>query len=260
MSTATRITTEVRGHIFLIGLNRPEKLNAADEQMLQELSLAYGELDSNPDLWVGVVHAHGDHFTAGLDLHDLGPKMAAGKMTLVPKGGLDPWGMTTKQVSKPVVMAIQGTCFTLGVELALASEIVIAAENSKFAQLEVSRGILPFGGATLRFPKAAGWSGSMRYLLTGDSFDAEQAREMRVVTEVVPVGSQLDRALELAQKIADQAPLAVQQTLDSARAIYSDEREKLMLASRLGVLMKTNDVQRGMQAFATKTKAEFEGN
>jgi enoyl-CoA hydratase/carnithine racemase len=260
MSTATRITTEVRGHIFLIGLNRPEKLNAADEQMLQELSLAYGELDTNPDLWVGVVHAHGDHFTAGLDLHDLGPKMAAGKMTLVPNGGLDPSGMTTKQVSKPVVMAIQGTCFTLGVELALASEIVIAAENSKFAQLEVSRGILPFGGATLRFPKAAGWSQAMRYLLTGDSFDAEQAREMRVVTEVVPVGSQLDRALELAQKIADQAPLAVQQTLDSARAIYSDEREKLMLASRLGVLMKTNDVQRGMQAFATKTKAEFEGN
>ncbi len=260
MSTATRITTEVRGHIFLIGLNRPEKLNAADEQMLQELSLAYGELDSNPDLWVGVVHAHGDHFTAGLDLHDLGPKMAAGKMTLVPKGGLDPWGMTTKQVSKPVVMAIQGTCFTLGIELALASEIVIAAENSKFAQLEVSRGILPFGGATLRFPNAAGWSQAMRYLLTGDSFDAEQAREMRVVTEVVPVGLQLDRALELAQKIADQAPLAVQQTLDSARAIYSDDREKLMLASRLGVLMKTNDVQRGMQAFATKTKAKFEGN
>ena len=260
MSTATRITTEVRGHIFLIGLNRPEKLNAADEQMLQELSLAYGELDSNPDLWVGVVHAHGDHFTAGLDLHDLGTKMAPGKMTLVPKGGIDPWGMTTKQVSKPVVMAIQGTCFTLGIELALASEIVIAAENSKFAQLEVSRGILPFGGATLRFPNAAGWSQAMRYLLTGDSFDAEQAREMRVVTEVVPVGLQLDRALELAQKIADQAPLAVQQTLDSARAIYSDDREKLMLASRLGVLMKTNDVQRGMQAFATKTKAKFEGN
>ena len=260
MSTATRITTEVRGHIFLIGLNRPEKLNAADEQMLQELSLAYGELDSNPDLWVGVVHAHGDHFTAGLDLHDLGTKMATGKMTLVPKGGIDPWGMTTKQVSKPVVMAIQGTCFTLGIELALASEIVIAAENSKFAQLEVSRGILPFGGATLRFPNAAGWSQAMRYLLTGDSFDAEQAREMRVVTEVVPVGLQLDRALELAQKIADQAPLAVQQTLDSARAIYSDDREKLMLASRLGVLMKTNDVQRGMQAFATKTKAKFEGN
>jgi enoyl-CoA hydratase/carnithine racemase len=260
MSTATRITTEVRGHIFLIGLNRPEKLNAADEQMLHELSLAYGELDTNPDLWVGVVHAHGDHFTAGLDLHDLGPKMAAGKMTLVPNGGLDPWGMTTKQVSKPVVMAIQGTCFTLGVELALASEVVIAAENSRFAQLEVSRGILPFGGATLRFPKAAGWSQAMRYLLTGDSFDAGQAREMRVVTEVVPVGSQLDRALELAQKIADQAPLAVQQTLDSARAIYSDEREKLMLASRLSALMKTKDVQRGMQAFATKTKAEFEGN
>lgn len=260
MSMATRVTTETRGHVFLIGLNRPEKMNAADEQMLHELSLAYAELDKNPDLWVGLVFAHGDHFTAGLDLHDLGPKMATGKMTMVPKGGLDPWGMTTRQVSKPVVMAIQGTCYTLGIELALASEIVVASENSKFAQLEVSRGILPFGGATLRFPKAAGWSGAMRYLLTGDTFDAETALKMRIVTELVPSGTQFDRALELANRIADQAPLAVQQTLDSARAIYSEEREKLALASRLSKLMVTNDVQRGMQAFATKTKAEFEGN
>jgi enoyl-CoA hydratase len=260
MSEATRVTTEVRGHLYLIGLNRPDKLNAADEQMLHELSMAYAELDKNPDLRVGVVHAHGDHFTAGLDLHDLGPKMAAGKMTLVPKGGLDPWGMTTRQVSKPVVMAIQGTCFTLGVELALASEVVIAADNCRFAQLEVSRGILPFGGATLRLPKAAGWSKAMRYLLTGDSFDAQEALELRVVSEVAPVGKQLERALEIAQRIANQAPLAVQQTLDSARAIYSEEREKLNLASRLGKLMVTNDVQRGMQAFATKSKATFEGN
>lgn len=260
MSEATRITTEVRGHLFLIGLNRADKLNAADEQMLHELSHAYAELDKNPNLRVGVVHAHGDHFTAGLDLHDLGPKMAEGKMTLVPKGGLDPWGMTTKQVSKPVVMAIQGTCFTLGVELALASEVVIAAENCRFAQLEVSRGILPFGGATLRLPKAAGWSKAMRYLLTGDSFDAEQALDMRVVTEVVPLGQQLERAIEIAERIAEQAPLAVQQTLESARAVYSEEREKLTLASRLGKLMVTKDVQRGMQAFATKTKAKFEGN
>lgn len=262
MSTATRITTEVQGHVFLIGLNRPEKLNAADEQMLHELSLAYGELDSNPDLWVGLVFAHGNHFTAGLDLNDLGPKMANGKMSLVPTGGLDPWGMSTKQVSKPVVVAIQGTCFTLGVELALASEIVIAAENAVFAQLEVSRGILPFGGGTLRFPQAAGWSNAMRYLLTGDRFDATSAKELNVVTEVVPNGEQFDRAFELAQRIAAQAPLAVQETLESARRNLEPEtqREKLYVYSRLNKLMKTKDVQRGMQAFITKTEAKFEGN
>ena len=259
MSESTRVTTEIRGHVFLIGLNRPEKLSAADLQMLHELSRAYGELDSNPDLRVGLVFAHGDHFTAGLDLNDLGPKMATGQFSLVPEGGLDPWGISTKQVSKPVVMAIQGTCFTLGVELALASEVVIAADNSKFGQLEVSRGILPFGGASIRFPEAAGWSNAMRYLLTGDHFDSNTAKEMNIVTEVVALGTELDRALELAQKIADQAPLAVQATLASARNQDIDS-EKKMLMQRLGSLMQTRDVQRGMQAFMTKKPAVFEGN
>ena len=258
MSESTRVTTEIQGHLLLIGLNRPDKRNAADLEMLHQLSLAYGELDRNPSLRVGVVFAHGDHFTAGLDLNDLGPKMANGNLSLVPEHGLDPWGISTRQVSKPVVMAIQGTCFTLGVELALASEIVVAAENSVFAQLEVSRGILPFGGGTIRFPRAAGWSNAMRYLLTGDSFDALAAKEMNIATEVVAVGKQLDRAIELANQIAAQAPLAVQETLASSRNSFANEEKMLM--ARLGKLMQTKDVARGMQAFATKTPANFEGN
>lgn len=261
MSAWTRITTEQRGHVYLIGLNRPEKLNAADEQMLQEISLAYGELDKNPQLRVGLVFAHGDHFTAGLDLNDVGPKLASGALAMVPEGGLDPWGMSTRQVSKPVVMAIQGTCFTLGVELALASEIIVAAENARFAQLEVTRGILPFGGGTIRFPQAAGWSNAMRYLLTGESFDANEAMRMNLVTEVVAAGQEFNRALELATRIAEQAPLAVQATLASARGMTPEaDREKLMVVDRLKKLMKTNDVQRGMQAFVSKTPAKFEGD
>ena len=259
MSESTKLTTQIQGHLLLIGLNRPEKRNAADLEMLHALALAYGELDKNPDLRAGVVFAHGDHFTAGLDLADLGPKMAAGGLNMVPDGGLDPWGISTKQVSKPVVMAIQGTCFTLGVELALNSEIVIAAENAMFAQLEVSRGILPFGGGTIRFPRTAGWSNAMRYLLTGDSFDAKTAKEMGLVTEVVPVGEELNRAIELANLIATQAPLAVQATLASARN-QDPEQEAQMLMLRLGKLMQSKDVARGMQAFMTKTVAEFEGN
>lgn len=259
MSTTTRITTETKGHVLLIGLNRPDKLNAADEQMLHELSLAYGQLDSDPELRVGLVFAHGDHFTAGLDLNDVGPKLAAGKLQMVPEGGLDPWGMSTKQVSKPVVMATQGTCFTLGVELALASDVVIAASNSKFAQLEVSRGIMPFGGGTIRFPQVAGHANAMRYLLTGDTFDAAQAHGMSLVTEVCVPGQEFEIALEVANTIANQAPLAVQATLASARARDS-EQEKKQVFSRLGALMQTKDVQRGMEAFMTKQPAKFEGN
>ena len=259
MSTTTKITLEVRDHILLIGLNRPEKLNAADEEMLHGLALAYGQLDTDPNLWVGLVFAHGDHFTAGIDMMDVGPKMATGSLNMVPEGGLDPWGMSTKQVSKPVVMATRGTCFTIGVELALASEIVIAATDSKFAQLEVARAILPFGGGTIRFPRAAGHANAMRYLLTGDSFGAEEALRMNLVTEVVAPGQEFDRALELAQAIAAQAPLAVQATLASARAA-DVEAEKQEVFRRLGKLMQTKDVQRGLEAFMTKQPAKFEGN
>lgn len=254
-----KVTTEKRGNIFLIGLKRPEKMNAADEELLHQLALAYGELEKDKELRVGLVFAYGDHFTAGLDLFDVGPKMANGTLTLVPEGGLDPWGIQTVQVSKPVVMATRGNCFTLGVELALASDIVIAAKDSKFAQLEVSRGILPFGGGTLRLPKVAGHTKAMRYLLTGDSFGAEEALEMGMITEVTEVGEELQRALALAEKIASQAPLAVQATLASARAI-DQESEKKMLFVRLANLMKTNDVQRGLQAFATKQPAIFQGD
>lgn len=254
-----KVTTQKRGHIFLIGLNRPEKMNAADEELLHQLALAYGQLENDKDLRVGLVFAHGEHFTAGLDLFDVGPKMESGTLSLVPEGGLDPWGIQTAQVSKPVVMATRGNCFTLGVELALSSDIVIAAKDSKFAQLEVTRGILPFGGGTLRLPKVAGHTKAMRYLLTGDSFGADEALSMGMITEVTEVGEELNRAMALAKKIAAQAPLAVQATLASARAA-DQESEKKMLFARLAKLMKTNDVQRGMQAFATKQPAVFEGD
>jgi len=235
MNATSKVTLEQQGHVLLIGLNRPEKLNAADMEMLQELALAYGKLDSDPELRVGLVFAHGDHFTAGLDLADVAPRLNADGLAMVPEGGLDPWGIQSKPVSKPVVIAIQGTCFTLGVELALNSEVVIAADNSKFAQLEVSRGILPFGGAT--------------------------AHRIGIVTEVVPVGSEKDRALEIANKIAAQAPLAVQATLASARAALLDEKsEDALIGKRLARLAASNDARRAMEAYLSKSPVTFEGN
>lgn len=259
-NAAGLITTEVRGHLFLIGFNRPEKLNAANLEMLKDLALAYGELDRNPDLRVGVVFAHGDHFTAGLDLTDVAGALQKTGALPVPDGGLDPWGISTRQVSKPVVVAIHGTCYTLGVELALASDVVIAHDKAQFAQLEVARGIMPFGGATTRFPVAAGWSRAMRWLLSAEIFDAHEAHALGVVTEVVE-GSALDKAVAIATTIADQAPLAVQATLESARRGAIDrDAEHAALPQRLGALLATADVQRGMEAFVTKKPARFEGN
>lgn len=259
--TDAKILVEEKGHLLLIGLNRADKYNAADMELLEQLALAYGKLDSDPNLRVGVVYAVGDHFTAGLDLADVAPRLNADGLSLVPDGGLDPWGIQTKSVSKPVVMAIQGTCFTLGVELALNSEIVIASDDAVFAQLEVSRGILPFGGASKRMPRTAGWSNAMKYLLTGDKFDAQEAYRLGIVTEVVAKGMQLERAVELAEKIAAQAPLAVQATLASARAALLDEAaEDAFVGKRLARLAGSNDARRAMEAYLSKQPVEFEGN
>ena len=103
--------------------------------------------------------AHGDHFTAGLDLAEVGPAVAAGK-TLAPDdmaNAVDPLDLFGRRRTKPVVCAVQGICFTIGIELLLACDLAIAAEGTRFAQMEVRRGIMPFGGATLRFPAAARW-------------------------------------------------------------------------------------------------------
>jgi enoyl-CoA hydratase/carnithine racemase len=166
------------GAVLHIELNRPEKRNAATVEMLKELALAYGQLDRDPNLRVGLVSAVGDHFTGGLDLADVGAHLGAEGLRYVPEGGLDPWGVQSRPVSKPVVMAVNGTCFTLGIELILAADVAIAAQDTSFAQLEVNRAILPFGGATLRFAERCGWGNAMRWMLTGERFDAPEALRM----------------------------------------------------------------------------------
>ncbi|TFD08361.1 crotonase/enoyl-CoA hydratase family protein [Cryobacterium sp. TMT1-2-2] len=261
MTDQPRILTERRGHILLIGLNRPEKRNAADFALLQQLSLAYGELDRDSELRVGLIYAVGEHFTAGLDLADIGPRLGPNGLDMVPEGGINPWQVDGISVSKPVVIAVQGTCLTLGIELMLASDIVVAAQSTKFGQIEVARGILPFGGATIRFPRAAGWGNAMRWLLTGDLFGTTEAHRMGLVQEIVPDGTQFDRALELADKIAAQAPLAIQATLANARMA---EREgaasaEAALQPALARLVQTEDSRIGMQSFLTRTPAIFVG-
>lgn len=257
----TRITVERDGHVLLIGLNRPDKRNAADLRMLEELALAYGLLDRDPELRAALVFAHGDHFTGGLDLADVGPRIGPDGLETVPEGGIDPWQVSGTALRKPVVIAVQGTCLTLGVELMLASDIVVAAESATFGQIEVARGILPFGGATIRFPRAVGWGNAMRWILTGDTFDATEALRIGLVQEVVPHGEQFERGLELARRIAAQAPLAVQAALANARAALreGDAAAEEALQPSLVRLVSSADAAIGMEAFVSRQPAHFIG-
>jgi enoyl-CoA hydratase/carnithine racemase len=260
-TNSPRITAERDGHVLLIGLNRPEKRNAADFRMITELAAAYGELESDPELRAGFVFAHGEHFTAGLDLADVGPRIGPDGLDLVPGGGINPWQVGGTQLSKPVVMAVQGTCLTLGIELILASDITVAADSTTFGQIEVSRGILPFGGATIRLPRAVGWGNAMRWILTGDQFDAAEAHRIGLVQEVVPHGTQYDRGLELARRVAAQAPLAVQAALASARLAVreGDAAAEAGLQPALVSLAGSEDSRIGMEAFLSRRPAEFVG-
>jgi len=260
-TTTPRITLDRDGHVLRIGLNRPDKRNAADWRMLQELALAYGELERDPELRVGLVYAHGDHFTAGLDLADVSGRIGPDGLDLVPEGGIHPWQVDGTSLTKPVVLAAQGLCLTLGIELALASDVVVAAEGTRFGQIEVSRGILPFGGATIRFPRAAGWSNAMRWILTGDEFDAAEAHRIGIVQDVVPDGTQLEHATAIAQRIAAQAPLAVQAALANARLAVreGDAAAEARLQPELVRLAASEDAAIGIQSFLNRVEARFVG-
>jgi enoyl-CoA hydratase/carnithine racemase len=256
-----RVTVDRDGHILLIGLNRADKRNAADLQLLQELSLAYGQLERDPELRCGLVYAHGDHFTGGLDLGDVAPRITEEGIDIVPEGGINPWQVSGESLTKPVVIAVQGICLTLGIELILASDIAVAAESTTFAQIEVARGILPFGGATIRLPRAVGWGNAMRWILTGDTFDAPEALRIGLVQEVVPTGTQYARALELANRVAAQAPLAVRAALANAKLALrdGDAAAAARLQPELVRLVATEDSKIGMRAFLSRTEAEFIG-
>jgi enoyl-CoA hydratase/carnithine racemase len=258
--TTGRVSLERRGHVLLIGLDRAAKRNAFDLPLWDDLCRAYGELDRDDDLRVGVLHAAGDHFTAGLDLPQWAPVFASGTWS-VPDGGLDALGLTGPRLRKPIVAAVQGTCLTIGIELLLATDVRVASATARFAQIEIKRGIYPVGGATLRFPREVGWGNAMRWLLTGDDFGPDEALRIGLVQEVAPAGEHLARALAIAEVIAAQAPLGVYATLASSRmGLPAEEAEAARrLLPDLAPLLASEDMQEGLASFVQRRAGAFKG-
>jgi len=258
----SKLIVDSRGHVLLMGLNRPEKRNAFDLDLYRELSLAYGELHRNPDLRCGVLYAKGDHFTAGLDLPAWAESFSKGQFPELPEAGMDPLGLDPdRQVGKPVVMAVQGICLTIGLELLLACDIRVAADTVRFGQIEIKRGIYPVGGATVRLYREIGWGNAMRYLLTGDEIDAREAYRLGMVQELTSPDACLDKALFIADTISKQAPLGVAATLRSCRLARGkgDQTATDRLLPDLMPLMTSRDVQEGLASFLERRDARFKG-
>jgi enoyl-CoA hydratase/carnithine racemase len=255
-----RITVEKRGHLMLIGIDRPHKLNGFTPKMLTEIGDAYTRMEEDDDVWCGLLHAVGPHTTAGLDLPKVAPFMAAGKR-LYGEENVDPMGLMGRRRSKPMIAAVKGITYTIGIELMLSCDIVIAAEDCRFSQLEVKRNIMAAGGATVRMVERAGWGNAMLILLTGKEFDAADALRYNFVQEVVPTGSEFDRAVEIAEEICAQGPMAVRATIENSRTYVEHGFDEAVghFAKTNKRLLAMEDAKEGVQSFIDKRPPVYKG-
>lgn len=250
-----RIVTQARGDVFLIGIDRPRKLNGFTNKMLDELSRAYAAYEDGP--WrCAVLHSTSKHFTAGLDLPNIDRTRPLFDRTLV-----DPVGLYPPLRTKPVIAAVRGITYTIGFELALAADFIISGSDVRIAQLEVKRGLMPTCGGIARMIERANWGNAMRWLLTGDEMDAATALRLGFVQEVVDPEAVLDRAIVLARRVAEQAPLAVKAVIANGRAaaVGGLDAATAGLDGASGVLRDSDDVKEGVRSFIERRKARFTG-
>ena len=253
-----QVRNETHGHVLKIIIDNAAKRNAFSPEMMDQLSDALTRLDDTEELRVGVVCAEGDHFTAGLDMPKFfGPTAVARPL---PEGNVDPFGLR-RQCRKPIITAVQGIVYTVGIELMLAGDIVVAAEGARFCQMEAKRGIAPLAGAHFRYITRAGWGDAMYHLLLCDEFTAERAYKIGLVQEIVPAGQQVGRAMALAGIIAGNAPLGIQVTKQAGRAfIEAGEAAAIAAIPEIRArVLDTADAREGVQSFVERRAAVFIG-
>ena len=247
------------GSILLIGIrqesDRVELLSVIGLGRLMYL------LDHDDALRVAVLYSEGSDFLGGvLDSESWAPVLRSGKFPETPQF-VNPVGTIPPRREKPLVVAVQGKCQGAGHELFLAADVRVAASNTVFAQPEVTRGHFPAGGAPITFVREVGWANAMRYMLTGDEWSADEAYRLGLVQYVTPPGNQLDRAIEVARKIAAAAPLGIRATMASAHRALSEGQEVAFaeLFPELARLAQSDDHQEYFRALRENRPPVFHG-
>jgi len=258
MTESPQVRTEVDGRVLKIVVDNVRKKNAFVPEMMVALSDALTAFDRDDEQWVAVLCAAGEHTTAGLDM----PKFFGPTATPVEPSAdaIDPFALKRRTL-KPVVAVVQGITYTVGIEMMLAADIVVAADTARFCQMESKRGIAPLGGAHFRFLTRTGWGNAMYHLMLCDEFDAQRALQIGLAQEVVPFGKHIDRAMEIAHAIAKNAPLGLRAMKEAAlRYIAAGEADAIAAIPAISEqVMDSEDAKEGIRSFVERREARFTG-
>lgn len=261
------VIVEKDGHVLTVTLNRPEKRNAVNSEVMCRLYDAWTSLDQDDELRVAILTGKGTTFCAGMDLSEIG-KLGSGKpenewMERVMKDSAIIYGawLKTYRPTKPVILAAEGFARAGGTEILQGTDIRVAGASATFGVAEVRRGLFPLGGSTVRLRRQIAYTLAAEILLTGRNVSAQEAKEIGLIGRVVPDGEALAEAMRIAEQIAANGPLAVQAVLRSLRETEGmPEVEALQRELQIGLpIFATEDAREGPRAFKEKRSAVFKG-
>jgi enoyl-CoA hydratase len=255
MKQPPAVLTERRGRVFVITLNRPDQRNAVNAALAQGMAAALDELDGASESSIGIITGAGKGFCAGMDLK----AFVAGESPRVEGRGFA--GITRRAAAKPLIAAIEGFAVAGGLEVALACDLIVAARGARLGIPEVKRSLVAAGGGLLRLPRMLPRNIAMELALTGEPMLAERGYELGLVNRLTEPGSALEGALELADQIAENAPLALaaskrilQESVDWPDTEFFDRQEEIVAP-----VMHSEDAREGATAFAEKRPPIWKG-
>ena len=249
------VLTERRGRVLVVTINRPDQRNAVNGAVAEGIAAALDELDGDAELAVGVLTGAGKGFSAGMDLK----AFVAGESPYAGDRGFA--GITQRASAKPLLAAVEGFAVAGGLEIALSCDLIVASRGTRLGIPEVKRSLVAAAGALLRLPRVLPRGVAMELALTGDPIDAERAHELGLVNRLTDPGQALDAALELAEAIAANGPLALAATklvltesVDWPEAEFFERQGKIV-----GPVMASEDAREGATAFAEKRAPVWKG-
>ncbi|GAB4411328.1 MAG: enoyl-CoA hydratase-related protein [Bacteroidia bacterium] len=250
------LITEKKNHTLVVMLNRPEVLNALNQQMLRELHQVVQEMVADPDVLGAVIIGAGDKaFAAGADISELS-QLGREAAVAAARAGQEVF-FAIENSPKPIIAAVNGFALGGGCELAMACHMRIAADTARFGQPEVKLGLLPGYGATQRLARLVGRGKATELIITADMIGAEEALRLGLVNHVTTRGELADKCLEILRKAYRQSPLAISLALDAIAAGYADRSGYEAEAANFGIAITSDDGREGTSAFLQKREPRF---